>query len=624
MILRTDRVQCLGFRVFHQNTQKLCHVKSKVCGEKHIYTLEDFMSILTGTEKYISVIYNQIFGWRCNARQRLSIVTPASKKAVRKIASKKSQRLSLLSSSFSAIWVIPLSLWLFSVACSTEAIPCNEDTTADPEYDCLPFPPGNLDIKDLGLTPSPPSMKHDYLVEWEDMEGAEKYEMTKICQAERVKLSDINWGQTSNDSITDSEYKLSAMEPGDVCYVRVRTCDQFGCGRWIEREFRLGPQGAVASYPIIITSYAQLKTIKNDLSKHYRLGNDIDASASWNEDDSSATTCVAYNGSNGATATCKGFMPIGNDTTRFTGSFDGAGHKITKLYIKRPTTIGVGLFGYTASSAEIKNIGVTDAYVVGKDSVGGLIGSSTGSVSNSYATGAVTGDDYVGGLVGGGGTVSNSYATGAVMGTGSAIGGLVGGGGRVRNSYATGNVTGSGTYTILNNTAGVGGLIGAATSGSSVMNSYATGDVMGMGNNVGGFIGWAASASSVMNSYATGDVMRTTGTSNFIGGLIGLLAGSVITGENYFVDAYGGTNGLGSGTCSGTCTRKTAVEIAGLTSTSGWTTGATGNWNFGTTSQLPTVLYSGGGCETIATNNVNSNDGDVKIPDCGDVIKGQR
>ena len=46
-----------------------------------------------------------------------------------------------------------------------------------------------------------------------------------------------------------------------------------------------GTQGTVASYPIIISTYVQLKSVKNGLSKHYRLGNDIDASPSWNEND---------------------------------------------------------------------------------------------------------------------------------------------------------------------------------------------------------------------------------------------------------------------------------------------------------------------------------------------------
>ena len=146
--------------------------------------------------------------------------------------------------------------------------------------------------------------------------------------------------------------------------------------------------------------------------------------------------------------------------------------------------------------------------------------------------------------------------------------------------------------------------------------------------SVGGLIGYS-NGSVVSNSYATGAV---TGASS-VGGLIGYSVGTV-TGTNYFVDASGGTNGLGSGTCSGTCTSKTVAQIAALSSTStlpsapsDWTTGSTGNWNFGTATQLPAVLYSGGGCETIIlplTNNINSNDGDAKKVDCGDLLPGQR
>ena len=98
-------------------------------------------------------------------------------------------------------------------------------------------------------------------------------------------------------------------------------------------------------------------------------------------------------------------------------------------------------------------------------SVGGLVGSGSGSVSGSYATGAVTGSGgSVGGLVGSGSrsvTVRDSYATGAVTGSGGSVGGLVGSGSRftVRDSYATGAVTGSG--------GNVGGLVGSGSSSPS-------------------------------------------------------------------------------------------------------------------------------------------------------------
>ena len=43
--------------------------------------------------------------------------------------------------------------------------------------------------------------------------------------------------------------------------------------------------------------------------------------------------------------TCAGWAPIGDNSSRFEGVFDGNGFKITNLYINRPTTDNVGLFG---------------------------------------------------------------------------------------------------------------------------------------------------------------------------------------------------------------------------------------------------------------------------------------
>src|SRR6202042_2758906 len=79
-------------------------------------------------------------------------------------------------------------------------------------------------------------------------------------------------------------------------------------------------------------------------------------------------------------------------------------------------------------------------------SVGGLAGANDGVISGSFATGNVVGGNEAttGGLVGYGhsGTINNSYATGAVSGDIGA-GGLVGDNiGAIGNSYSTGAATG--------------------------------------------------------------------------------------------------------------------------------------------------------------------------------------
>ena len=133
---------------------------------------------------------------------------------------------------------------------------------------------------------------------------------------------------------------------------------------------------------------------------------------------------------------------------------------------------------------------------------GGLVGDNQGSISQSYATGNVTGGWLVGGLVGylESGSVSGSYATGNVSGTGGTtdVGGLVGTNtGSIGQSYATGAVS-LGYYS--------GGLVGY--NNGNITQSYATGSVTQAAWYAGGLIG-LANGGSVDQVYATGYVGPT-------------------------------------------------------------------------------------------------------------------
>jgi hypothetical protein len=140
------------------------------------------------------------------------------------------------------------------------------------------------------------------------------------------------------------------------------------------------------------------------------------------------------------------------------GEFNGNGYKITNLKLNIDVVAQVGLFGYLASGGKLSEVGVENVNVTVTNSreAGGLVGGNSGTVKSSYSTGNVTGDSFVGGLVGwvgwNGGTVSNSYSNGSVTGNWG-VGGLVGWnyGGTVNNCYSTGKVTGD-EY--------VGGLVG--------------------------------------------------------------------------------------------------------------------------------------------------------------------
>jgi hypothetical protein len=181
-------------------------------------------------------------------------------------------------------------------------------------------------------------------------------------------------------------------------------------------------------------------------------------------------------------------LTINRPFTSYVGLF-GYGNAISVIRnvgLAGGSVIGDGIVGGLAgrNDGTVSNSYATGT-VTGNNAVGGLVGRNLGTLSNSYAAGSVSGSSYVGGLAGhinGGsnGTVSNSYAIGSVTSSGTNVGGLVGKNDfmLVSNSYATGSVSG---------TARVGGLVGHNNAGT-ISNSYATGSVSGS-SYVGGLAG---------------------------------------------------------------------------------------------------------------------------------------
>ena len=228
------------------------------------------------------------------------------------------------------------------------------------------------------------------------------------------------------------------------------------------------------SQDLEIGDWYDLDAIRNNLGGNHILMNDLDSTTAGYTELASPTADEG-----------KGWQPIGT----FTGSFDGQGYEIRDLFINRPDEDFVGLFGIVNEGGLIEDIGVVNADVTGYAYVGGPAGGNTGTVSNSYSTGSVTGEEFVGGLVGlkEGGTVSNSYSTSSVIGY-DFVGGLMGANvGTVSNSYSTGSVTGE---------KGVGGLVGG--NAGTVSNSYSTGNVTAE-EAVGGLLG--ANTGTVSDSF---------------------------------------------------------------------------------------------------------------------------
>lgn len=148
-------------------------------------------------------------------------------------------------------------------------------------------------------------------------------------------------------------------------------------------------------YPYLIKTADELFEIRNDLSANYKIMEDIDLTEFIQEESPS-----------------KGWAPIGNATTPFTGTLDGNNKTIKGLYINRLETDNVGLFGCVIAPATIKNLAIANANITGANYTGTLFGACLMGLLESNTAGCdikdivildtnVIGKTGVGGIVGG-------------------------------------------------------------------------------------------------------------------------------------------------------------------------------------------------------------------------------
>ena len=364
-----------------------------------------------------------------------------------------------------------------------------------------------------------------------------------------------------------------------------------------------------------ISNIYQLQVAGSSLANDYTITGNIDASetSTWNW--------------SGSGDTYYGFNPIGDNTTKFTGSIDGNAKTITGLYINRSSENYVGLFGYTDTGSVVDDISLVSANVTGGNYVGAIAGYSDGQLKNSDVSGTstVTGTNYIGGLAGynsgsmvydktlgtitvtgaqyvGGlagysdsGIVASS-ATGTVSGT-QDVGGAVG--------YNTGSVHFTSSDANLTNAAAVnaGGLIGTNTSTGTVSNSYAQGAVTA-DDKVGGLIG--SNAGTVSYTYATGAVTANTNE----GGLIGNDSSGTYSASYWDSTTSGQTTDAGSGALTGV-ESKTTTQLRAEATFSGWD--FTDYWEIAEGVSYPTHKWQTGWDQLIFQGTVFSDRGTTAL-----------
>ncbi|MDR1724914.1 MAG: T9SS type A sorting domain-containing protein [Bacteroidales bacterium] len=198
------------------------------------------------------------------------------------------------------------------------------------------------------------------------------------------------------------------------------------------------------------------------------------------------------------------------------------------------TLYSAGLIGYNNNYCNVTDCFAAHINVNGRDWCGGLIGWSdqNNTVTRCYASYCnVTGNDDVGGLIGDRGDQNTSH---------------------VKECFSI--------YCNVNARTYVGGLIGGGNEGATISDCYSTlSNVKGSGDYIGGLLGWAGTV-NVKNCYTNNRVQRT-GSTNNVGGLIGMHSDKNRVTNSYYINTWRGSESYTQTNEAKTGSAKTASQM---------------------------------------------------------------
>ena len=265
-------------------------------------------------------------------------------------------------------------------------------------------------------------------------------------------------------------------------------------GAWAQTQPSSGDGSA--DNPYKISTAAELAWFRDQVNS----GNNR-ISATLTEDIDLAEFCHAKDGTKYTDELS--WTPIGNESNKYIGTFNGNGKIIRNLYINA-TSDKTGFFGY-ATDGSIKNITFDNAKVKSIDFYTGILVGYAGScfIENikTLANCSVKSYTYTGGIAGNAcGNISNCENHAMVEGT-DGVGGFAG-----RYDSSNKSITSCANYgAITGADSEVGGMVGQFISGT-IQNSANYGDITGT-YNVGNLMGYADEC-NLKNVLGTGNVTR--------------------------------------------------------------------------------------------------------------------
>lgn len=254
-----------------------------------------------------------------------------------------------------------------------------------------------------------------------------------------LRVEDVQLNHRGTEQFVEFEKPLDL--PTSVT-AKLFVWDELGAGVPLREpiELRPGMLGeGTAEDPFELRTWQDIENIRWNPDGHYKLMDDLEL-------DGSARA------------------QIGSGTTPFTGVFDGQGHSISGY--QPVDNGGAGLFA--VNHGTIRNLAVEDADVdTSAGTVGLLVDFNSGAIENSWTSGAIAGASRVGGVVGDStGSITDTYSTADVRSRSTEAGGVVGvaiEGSTTQRVYSTGNVT--------SDTRNVGGIIGYGYEGTGLHNA---------------------------------------------------------------------------------------------------------------------------------------------------------
>lgn len=221
---------------------------------------------------------------------------------------------------------------------------------------------------------------------------------------------------------------------------------------------------------------------------------------------------------------------------------DSAVTVATGVTLDKDTTALGGVVGINNGNVQyVDSLGVTNGGATGSSNIGGIIGTNNGNMYSGYNESIVSGKDNVGGIIGenegkyendkwNGGTVANVVNATGVTGTGNKVGGLLGTNiGSVENGRNNGTITGN-EY--------VGGLVGNNASKNSVLTNLVNDSSAAITGEryVGGIAGSNAGTITTGNEETDETVnLINRGTitgQQYVGGVAGSNSGTITNANN--------------------------------------------------------------------------------------------